>query len=130
LPAPDPHWKHPVLWGKRLDEVKHTSRQIMIGCGALDYISPYWSRYPSLGYHGTPRPWHDPPRARQNNLGVTTYSDAAFYPQSCPMAFTDGHATFQAMGPYDEPDPATNQPEYILDPKYWPCRTRPWRQCR
>ena len=120
LSSPDPNWRHPVLWGKRLDEVQNTSRQIMIGCGALNYTWPYHFWYSSLGYHATSRPWHDLSHGRRNNLGVSTYSGLAFYPLSCPMAFIDGHATFQPMGPYDELDVQTNRPEYILDPKYWP----------
>ena len=111
----DPDWDHPVLWGKRVDDLLNQSRQVMIGDAAIFYMAPYWEWYTPPGPHGTEMPWHDVPANHPAHLIV---DGVHFYDPKCNVGFLDGHVSFLPLGPYGPVDYSANTDQYVLDPNY------------
>ena len=105
------------LYGMSFDEVKQTSRQILIGDADVYYTWTYWASEVT-GPHGTHYNWHDPPEKHPE--AAATVSGVWTYDVKCNLAFLDGHVTFLKLGPHPPGDWNVNNENYIVDPDYLP----------
>ena len=106
----------PVLWGKKLTEIKQPAMQVMIADYTIEYAWGLFGSYPE-GPHGTEWMWHDPPRKHPQSPQLYPYP-VLFYDPLCNVGFVDGHVSLVRLGPYGPGDTSVNTKGYVLDPDY------------
>ena len=105
----------PILWGKKLVDIKQPARQVMIADYTIEYAWGIFGSY-NEGPHGTEWMWHDPPRKHPNSR-LYDYP-VLFYDPKCNIGFVDGHVSLVRLGPHGPGDTSVNTENYVLDPDY------------